>query len=375
MTEPSKPVSARFSDGQTAGSRNVEVRHHRALEIGPFAAGVAEPDRWAYHRLTTSPPLSRSASDVVLRSEDHPGQSLFVSDPQFVAELRRRAPQLTHSAHRWRWARPGLALALLVLTVVGLVYLLDLSPARAIAGWLPEGIRTAIGEQAVKAFAEGHPTCSDAKGLAALERLSKRLSDAAEAERPFHLRVVDWDTVNAYALPGDQVMLLRGLIDQAISPDEVAGVLAHEMGHGIELHPEAGIIRAIGISAGLELFFTGSSGTLGNIGALLLQLRYSRDAEAEADAHALRILKGSGISPAGIADFFDRIDIGVRPVDGADTETSSGRDFDPLDLISTHPPSPERARQARAAATYPSTPALSAEDWASLRGICAVTEP
>jgi beta-barrel assembly-enhancing protease len=102
--------------------------------------------------------------------------------------------------------------------------------------------------------------------------------------------------------------LTKGLLDKSQSPDEAAGVLAHEMGHGIEMHPEAGIIRGIGLGAALEVMLGGTAGgSLANVGLMLAQLGYSREAEREADKHALELLKAAGIAPKGLGDFFTRV--------------------------------------------------------------------
>ncbi len=171
----------------------------------------------------------------------------------------------------------------------------------------------------------------------------------------------DWGLVNAFAAPGGRIILTRGLVQLAGSPDEVAGVLAHELGHTIELHPEVGIIRAIGLSAAAQLAFAGSQGTVSNVGLVLTQLRYTRIAEREADAHALRILKGAGISPKGFGDFFERLE-GRRS-----GKPDSGPD---IEVLSTHPVTAERIAMVRAQPAYPATPALSAEDWRALREAC-----
>ena len=76
--------------------------------------------------------------------------------------------------------------------------------------------------------------------------------------------LLDWRLVNALAVPGGQIVLTRGLVQTAGSPDEVAGVLAHELGHAIELHPETGIVRAMGLSAAAQLMFAGSAGSVSN---------------------------------------------------------------------------------------------------------------
>ena len=91
-------------------------------------------------------------------------------------------------------------------------------------------------------------------------RLTERLSKAAPGSEPFNVRVYDWSLMNAFAVPGGQIVLTKGLIDKAETPDEVAGVLAHEMGHGIEMHPETGIIRSIGLAAAVEVMLGGAGG-------------------------------------------------------------------------------------------------------------------
>ena len=178
----------------------------------------------------------------------------------------------------------------------------------------------------------------------------------------------DWPLVNAFAAPGGQIILTRGLVQQATTPDEVAGVLAHELGHTLELHPEAGIIRAMGLSAAAQLALAGSSGTISNIGVVLTQLRYTRIAEREADTHALRILKGAGISHKGFGDFFERLE-GKRTGEAA-------KDHIPgADVLSTHPQTADRVAMVRAQAAYPSTPALTSEEWRALRDACPAARP
>ncbi len=354
----------RHSDGQTAGVRPVQVRLDRAVEIR--GAGAGEPVLWAFHRLGSAVPVALAHSDVLLTSLDHAGETLFVRDPAFAAAVLARAPQLTARSQRWRYARPMIYVAAVLTALGGLIYALDLSPARTLAQLIPKEAREAFGRQALAAFTVGHAKCQVPEGVAALARLERVLEDAAGPGSDFSLQVVDWEMVNAFALPGEQIVLLRGLIDAASTPDEVAGVLAHEMGHGIELDPEAGIIRALGISAGFALVL-GGSGSVSDWGAYMLQLSYTRGAERRADEHSLRILKAAGISPKGIADFFDRLAKQEGPGEEA-TTSKSGNGVS--SIFSTHPASQERARKAADAATYSGRPALSAADWTSLKSIC-----
>jgi predicted Zn-dependent protease len=311
---------------------------------------------WAYAELAAASPVRSGTSEILLRHVGDPDATLFVSDREFVAALVARAPRLTSRAQRWRVARPLLAGCAALVVLVAALWFLDVSPARGLARLMPDEVRQSLGRQVVMSMSQGRGTCQMPEGQAALERLISRLSPGTGATR-FTVSVIDWSQLNAFAAPGEQIVLTRGLLDQAKSPDEVAGVLAHEMGHGLELHPEAGIIRAIGISTAAEIVLGGSSSALANIGVLLMQLGYTRAAEHQADVHALRILEQAKVSPRGIADFFRRIDERDGPIGN-------------VSILSTHPQSAERARLAESRATYPTTQALSDADWDALRSIC-----
>jgi predicted Zn-dependent protease len=360
MSTPSEGTSGsyqgRFSDGKTASVLPAAVRFAlQGIEIAP--GGGQTPLIWPYGELAVASPIGRNAGDVLLSCSAMPGATLFVADRGFVAALAARASHLTAGSQRWRYARPMLAACALVVLIVAGLWLADVSPARGLAGLLPTELRQSFGRQVVRSLGQGRGACHTPEGTAALGRLTERLS--AAAGRRFSVNVLDWEVVNAFAAPGEQIVLARGLIEQARDPDEVAGVLAHEMGHGIELHPETGIIRAIGLSAAVELMFGGSSGSIAGIGLVLTQLGYSRVAEREADGHALEILEKAQISPLGFAGFFKRLD-----------ERQRGSPLGELSIFRSHPLLAERARLAESRPGYPATPALSGEDWRSLRAIC-----
>jgi predicted Zn-dependent protease len=197
--------------------------------------------------------------------------------------------------------------------------------------------------------------------------LTDRVSKAASVSTPFRVRVYDWSLMNAFAVPGGQIVLTKGLIDKAETADEVAGVLAHEMGHGIELHPETGIIRSIGLAAAVEVMLGGSGGALANAGLVLAQLDYSRGAERQADQRALELLEGASIAPKGLADFFTRV-MKMEEDDGS-YAAKAGK----IGWLRSHPPAAERAEIIRHQHDYPSTPALDAQAWQDLKSICRTT--
>ena len=355
--------SGSLGDGRSAAAKPVEVGlGDTGLELrSPEGLAIA---LWPYELLRSSVPLRAKAADVLLSLEPKGNQTLFVAEPAFAGQLLGRAPALSTLRHRWRGLRPGLAVVTAVVVLVVGIRFLELDPAQAVARNLPQKSREVLGRNVVTALVKDHKACETPASRAALDRLTGRLA-AAASTKTMQVRValLDWRLVNALALPGGQIILTRGLVQAAGSPDEVAGVLAHELGHALELHPETGIVRAMGLAAATQLMFAGSAGSLSNAGLVLTQLRYSRIAEREADAHALRMLKSAGISAKGFGDFFERLE-GKRPA--ADT----GKSIPGLDLIRTHPATAERIAMVRAQPDYPATPALSAEDWKALREAC-----
>jgi predicted Zn-dependent protease len=365
MSMPSD--GARFagmhSGGRVAAASPVSVRFTTGgLELRDDTGRDART--WPYEALRSAVPLLKGAPDVLLSLQPDGIETLFVEDPSFAQFLLARAPALSAGRQRWRGMKPGLGVLAAVASIVSAVWLLDLHPAQTVARLMPQEARVRLGGAVVASMAKDRKICETPASAAALSRLTSRLAMAA-SDKPLPLRVLvlDWSLVNAFAVPGGQIILTRGLIQQATSPDEVAGVLSHELGHALELHPEAGIVRALGMAAAIQLAFAGSQGTASNIGLVLTQLRYTRIAEREADAHALRILKGAGISPKGFGDFFERIE-------GKPSKPESDRRYMDLEVLSTHPAPAERLSNIRAQANYPATPAMSADDWRALGEAC-----
>ncbi|MCB1519355.1 MAG: M48 family metallopeptidase [Hyphomicrobiaceae bacterium] len=355
----------RYSDGKTAAAYNVRVGFSpRGLLIRGHNA--ADDLIWPYGALATAEPISSHAVDALVSYRHQPGASLFVPNGTFARQLAEAAPHLTTRAARRRAATPWLWTAAAVLVLVAGVFALQLSPARAIAGLMPDGLRNSLGNQTLRSMTSGKKVCETPAGRRAVENLAARLATGVPGETTFEITVVDWGLINAFATPGNKIVLTRGLIEKAGSADEIAGVLAHEMGHGIEMHPETSIVRAIGLSAAVELLMGGGGGTVGNIGVMLAQLSYSRQAEAEADDVALKLMRDAGIATDGLTDFFKRMNKLERSGDG-----DSNRTFD---VLRSHPQTADRIRRISAQEKYPSKPALKPADWRALKTICAVPD-
>jgi len=201
------------------------------------------------------------------------------------------------------------------------------------------------------------PRCTDRQGQAALDGLVRRLAppDLADAGA----MVLDGPAVNAYALPGGRIVLMRGLLDQAGDSAEVAGILAHELGHVAGNHAMRSLARAMGLQL-LTGYVTGYAG-LGVPAAGAAALSGSRRFETEADAWAATVLERTGIGTEGLRGFLARI--GARETKGPAI----------LDYLGTHPPTGRRLSDLPPVPAR--DPALDDAAWAALRAICGSRPP
>lgn len=382
MSMPSDPTlyGGSLSDGRTAAAVAVRARLGEAgLEILPAGERRAALV-WPYAELQSSVPLKSNAPDVLLCLKPNGSQTLFVANPAFSEQLLARASGLSATRQRLLGLRPGIATVAIVAALAATVRFFELHPAQTIARMLPQQTREAMGRSVVAQLTGHMKQCESGPGRIALDRLTNRLVKASGNAAPVRVVMIDWALVNAFATPGGQIIMTRGLVQKAGSPDEVAGVLAHEIGHTIELHPEAGLVRAMGLSAAAQLVFAGTTGTAANIGLLLTQLRYTRVAEREADGHAVRILKQAGISTKGFGDFFERLEPklanpGAKTNDDKkdnkdEKKVSLGSRIFASEILRSHPLTTERLALVRAQPAYAATPALSTEDWQTLREMC-----
>ena len=359
----------RFSDGRTAVSHDVAVMFDGDLLVISNANGMAQL-RWPLKGLEIAEHLTSRSSDVMLHEPGRKGGTLYVADAVFIRDLAAKAAHLTARSRRWQGVRPFIWVMGIAAAVAALVYITDFSPARSLAKLMPREARVTLGREVVRSMSGGRRVCTQAAGKAALETLAKRLSEAAGRKADFAVSVVDADVVNAFAAPGEQIVIMRKLLETSDSPDEVAGVLAHEMGHGLDLHPETGIIRSVGLMAATEFILGGTGGSLANIGLYLAQLGYSRQAERQADLHAIAILKRSGISTQGIMNFFKR----MARMSGEERDAKSRKSADEaLDMLRTHPSTAERLALFASQQAYPATPALTDSEWQALKSICKTT--
>lgn len=353
-------------DGVSAARTEVEVR-----VVGRQLV-LLEPGS-GYTVLTMPVTGLRLAEDVYagqplrLICADHPEARLIVADHALLTTLRGVHPGLGRA-----WGRSylgnmslrqrfvlvgGFVLVCLVALVASVPYM-----GEEVAAAMPVEWERAAGEKIVTHISRDYGLCAGEEGLGALAVLVSRLALSSGYDPDdFVARVLDASMINAFAAPGGQIMLTRGLLADAENGEEVAAVLAHEMAHAVLAHPT----RAIGRALGYRLLFaallgdaTAAAAMAGQAGETLLNRSYSREAELEADRLALTLLDNAGIDSRGLVSFFERrqrsrLFVGPRG----------------SDILSTHPSFPARIEQA-SRYQRPGSAALDNRTWQLLKGIC-----
>lgn len=252
-------------------------------------------------------------------------------------------------------ARIGTTLAVLLL--VGFVSFPLLSVFAA--PFVPDSVQEPIGAQMITSTAAEAPLCTGKEGRAALEKLATKLARAAGTEAEFKIYVADADVLNAFAAPGGYVVLFRAIFDNAQSADEVAGVLAHEMGHVVEHHPAEGMLEALGYGI-FGFIVPGSDSDSAGVAKTLLTSAHSRGDELEADRVGVAMLNGAGLNSRGLVSFFETLEQQSTTIPGA------------LEFVSTHPTGAKRTARLQEH-MQDGEPALTEEEWTALKAMCETT--
>lgn len=283
---------------------------------------------------------------------------LIIEDREFAAALMDMGPHLRgrSAARRWRvgFVVAALGVLAIVLVAIGARYFSSWIAPLVPASWERSQGDT-VGALVLEAFEGDARDCAGECGQQALKALSDRLTRAAGGAGGIRLRVASHGQIDALALPGGEIIMFRGLIEFAQSPDEVAGVMAHEIGHQLRGHPTQAMIRAMGFDLIVD-FATGGD-ALGNLGQSAMRLPHGRDAEREADETGGAILASAGIDGGGIGRFLERLN--EKPGDAPSA----------VRFLSAHPTLASQASRGAGGGR----PALSPAEWRALREICSET--
>lgn len=341
-----------YFDGRSSRKRSVTLRHSLDLQLLEDGARVAS---WPY-------------ADIRLVDEDgglrlrcitaEPLARLEVADSATAASIRARCPSLLEGRGSGSiWPIVGWSLGAVCSIVLIVLYGIPLLADR-LAPLVPSAIERRIGDavdRQVRAIFGGK-VCAKSEGQAAFLKMVGKLVEAGGAAGPIEARVLSSRVPNAMALPGGKLYLFDGLLRRARNPDEIAGVMAHEIGHAERRDGMRALIRTSGTTYLFGLLFgdvMGGGAIIAGTQALL-SASHSRQAESDADDFAGRAMAKLGRPPTSMGELLLRV-------------TGTGRGS----ILDSHPVSSERLKKLRdLAPAVAGPPLLTDEEWKALTQIC-----
>lgn len=287
-----------------------------------------------------------------------PDALLTLEDPAFVSTLVAHGAKTSSLLSGSKGLAIGLASFATLAALIAAVYWNASNISSAIARRIPISAERDIAPRMQTLFARN--TCKTEKADAAIAVMMSRLDP--EHRLDVDVRIVNLRMANAFALPGGVVILTRDLLEEADGADEVAGVLAHELAHVEHRHALSHMIRSA-LLGGIW------AATLGDYSGFMVvdpktayetaTLKFSREAEAEADEMALRTLTLRGISAQGLVNFLER---------------NSKAEGKGMNFLSSHPASADRiTKLSHQALAHKGEPVMDPAMFYELRKACEST--
>lgn len=349
----------------TATITDLRTQRTRRTMVSPTVAGLdvqtdeGEWREWPWARVTQG---AGSRQEVELICD---GESVRVADWTMIDSIHRIAPVTRGRLKSQAGKKLGQIAALYAGATVGALVL-----AWWAMGWAgawaaaaaPRSWEKKIGEAAVGQFAPAEKVCGDRDLYLAMQAIAGRLQATVPAEAGrFDIRVVDDPLVNAVTLPGGYIVVYRGLLRASDTPEELAGVLAHELQHAVQRHSMKALGRQAALWSVVAWVTGGADVGVGQLAGELAGLKMQREDELAADAGALAMLEAARIDAGGFAAFFEKLgrQEGSVPWLGQ--------------AVSTHPDSKERLeriRAWRAGREYAVQPLVDGERWREVRVRC-----
>jgi len=356
-----------YLDGRSA------ARHEASIRLAASGLEIALGDGtrlWWSLREVRQTQGSYAGEQIRLERGAPFPEILLIDDSAFLGALHAVAPGIGHRFHDPGRRRSRLLLtigAALASVAAGAILYVWGIPAAAdvLAARVPVSWEERLGQAAVEQLTASRRRCVDEEREAAIGAIVKRLLEP-QPRGPYTIRVtvVDDMTINAFAVPGGQVVLLRGLVERSRTPEELAGVLAHELQHVLQRHATRLLLQHA--STGLLLVaisgdITGAMAYGIESARVLGTLRYSRHLESEADTEGLKMLLAADVDPQGMIAFFES----MRAAEGGAPGAAR--------YLASHPLAEERVDALKRLAASRSRgfrPLLPGRDWTDLRRVC-----
>lgn len=317
------------------------------------ATGRIVVDRWQFHfqseAVNLDIPLARLRARTGEGEDDRiyfwdstsPEWEIYTFDERvllhpFINVGNNLREQLSNEASKRELSKRLRMLGYVAGTCLLLVWLGQLAVSamvRSLVARIPPEIEQKMGDELIVELQEEMVFLEDSNRVANLVVLAAPLTSTLGARGTnFQFYIVEEDSPNAFALPGGHVVVTTGLLEASDRPEQLLGVLSHEVAHVTQKHGIRQIISSAGPFLIFRVFLGGSGsgmgGMLGQASELLVQSSFSQEYETEADEEGWRALVAARIDPRGMTETFQKLQA---------YERSQEVSFDVPQAFSSHP--------------------------------------
>ena len=309
MTARKLQFAGSLFDGRSSQKHLVDV------ELTPQAiilkAPGDKPIRWAYPQLRWA--ADTSPFHIEHCAEGDEGlETLVVDDPDFYRSVLEIAPKSFSSREnesKFNWKLYSVGILVLIFSAYVLIKTVPSFLADQMVEKIPIEWEVTVGQSILKMLPVAQKP--DPEVLKVLQDTVDFLKQSLPGN-PYDLKVyiLPVEQVNALALPGGPIVIFEGLLYKAESPEELAGVLAHEIQHILLRHSTRGILRNMAESMLVTIFLGDMNSVMEGIVQLAGQLEtlgLSREMEAEADQKGMELILSANIDPHGMIRIFKKL--------------------------------------------------------------------
>ncbi len=309
-----------------------------------------------------------SDTETHLVNLEHTNQKLIVEEPHFLSVVKKIFPSI-------RFYDPPRLLTLRRVAVTGVLLILFLIPfsyfvlipafSEKVAKRIPVSFEESLSKPYLAMLVPKESRCNGDKEYKKIEAIFNRLTATIpESEYDFKLYVVKSDIVNAFALPGGHIVLYSELLQHTDRPEQVAGVLAHEIQHVTNRHGTESLVKDYSLGLILSVITNDTKSVEQTVGLAkyLGLMNYSRENETEADEGGMNMLRDAKIDSDGMVEFFEILD------------GQAGDVPDSLKYFSTHPQTGDRIsrlKEISGGMEYKPEEIYTQKEWVEIKKICS----
>jgi Zn-dependent protease with chaperone function len=341
-SDASVQVSAAYYDGLTTADQAVLL----SVENGDLLLRSSTGEvRWPLSEVHISERLGNTPRLLTYTGGGHCEVVDQAGLDRLLAQTDAGKHWLDGLQHSLPWALA--AVVLIVITFAASYRYLLPWGAEVIAMRIPQTVLHQMGSSTLDTLDRFalKPSKLDAQRQQELSDAFARLKPPMEAKLQYHIifRSSPEMGANAFALPDGTIVMLDELVELTRDDNEIMAVLAHERGHVEQRHALRMVLQSSVVGLAMTWYLGDVSSLLAAAPAIIMQAKYSRDMESEADRYAERTLQSNGLSSCLLATILDKLEVShLAKIKSKQPSADAGKNNEAMDYLSSHPATKER---------------------------------